>query len=574
MSEIHQTVGTYLIQRIYDHGVRYVFGVPGDYVLGFYQELNNSNKLKIINTCDEQGAAFAADAYARINGLGVVCVTYCVGGLKVVNAAAQAYAEKSPVVVISGAPGIKERRKNPLLHHKVRDFDTQEKIFENMTVDSILIDNPITAAKDIDRTLSSAIRYKRPVYIELPRDKVSTPIPISQGQYPDPSTTCLKTAKVEVAYETDRDSMQEALVEAIGIINSSKQPVVIAGVEIHRFALQNKLLQLIAKTNIPVVATVLSKSVISEDHPLYLGVYEGAMGHQSVREYVESSDCLILLGALMTDMDFSISPTPIEQARSIYVTSEKLSVKHHNFENVALQDFINGLIEAPLVRRREPTDVVELNNSRDKTRYHTQNFSPIRGQKITVKRLFERLNFSVTDNSIVIADVGDSLFGALDLTIHGQTDFLSPAYYASMGFAVPAAIGAQLANPTLRPIVIVGDGAFQMTGMEISTITRFALNPIIIVLNNTGYGTERPMLDGPFNDVLRWNYYRTPEVIGRGKGFLIETEDQLEDSLSAAEKIYSQDLCILDVRLDTHDGSPALQRFTESLGKKVHQSIK
>ena len=574
MSEIHQTVGTYLIQRIYDHGVRYVFGVPGDYVLGFYQELNNSNKLKIINTCDEQGAAFAADAYARINGLGVVCVTYCVGGLKVVNAAAQAYAEKSPVVVISGAPGIKERRKNPLLHHKVRDFDTQQKIFENMTVDSILIDNPITAAKDIDRTLSSAIRYKRPVYIELPRDKVSTPIPISQGQYPDPSTTCLKTAKVEVAYETDRDSMQEALVEAIEIINSSKQPVVIAGVEIHRFALQNKLLQLIAKTNIPVVATVLSKSVISEDHPLYLGVYEGAMGHQSVREYVESSDCLILLGALMTDMDFSISPTPIEQARSIYVTSEKLSVKHHNFENVALQDFINGLIEAPLVRRREPTDVVKLNNSRDKTRYHTQNFSPIRGQKITVKRLFERLNFSVTDNSIVIADVGDSLFGALDLTIHGQTDFLSPAYYASMGFAVPAAIGAQLANPTLRPIVIVGDGAFQMTGMEISTIARFDLNPIIIVLNNTGYGTERPMLDGPFNDVLRWNYYRTPEVIGRGKGFLIETEDQLEDSLSAAEKIYSQDLCILDVRLDTHDGSPALQRFTESLGKKVHQSIK
>ena len=157
-----------------------------------------------------------ADAYARINGLGVVCVTYCVGGLKVVNAAAQAYAEKSPVVVISGAPGIKERRKNPLLHHKVRDFDTQEKIFENMTVDSILIDNPITAAKDIDRTLSSAIRYKRPVYIELPRDKVSTPIPISQGQYPDPSTTCLKTAKVEVAYETDRDSMQNSKWKQLG----------------------------------------------------------------------------------------------------------------------------------------------------------------------------------------------------------------------------------------------------------------------------------------------------------------------------------------------------------------------
>src|ERR687883_2134218 len=196
MSDLSQNVGCYLIERLYDHGVRHVFGVPGDFVLGFYQKLIESNKLKVINTCDEQGAAFAADAYARVNGLGVVCVTYCVGGLKVVNATAQAFAEKSPVVVISGAPGIKERQKNPLLHHKVRGFDTQQKIFEHMTVDSVLIDNPTTAAKDIDRVLSSAIRYKRPVYIELPRDQVSTPISIYHDeQYLDSSTTSLKTAK-------------------------------------------------------------------------------------------------------------------------------------------------------------------------------------------------------------------------------------------------------------------------------------------------------------------------------------------------------------------------------------------
>ena len=565
MSDLTQNVGSYLIQRLYDHDVRHIFGVPGDFVLGFYQELIQSNKLKVINTCDEQGAAFAADAYARVNGLGVVCVTYCVGGLKIVNATAQAFAEKSPVVVISGAPGIKERRKNPLLHHKVRDFDTQQKIFEHITVDSVLVDNPRTAAKDIDRVLSSATRYKRPVYIELPRDKVS--IPIYQEQYLDPSTTHTKTTKIveEERYETHIDSMQEALAEATAMINSSKQPVIIAGVEIHRFGLQDKLLQLTYRTNIPVVATVLSKSVITEDHPSYLGVYEGSMGHQSVREYVESSDCLILLGALMTDINFSISPTPIEQSRSIYVTSEKLSIKYHNFENVLLQDFLTSLIEAPL-ERKDFVLVGKQGNVKNNNKY----FSAARNQKITVKRLFERLNFSITDNRIVIADVGDSLFGALDLTIHGQTDFLSPAYYCSMGFAVPAAIGAQLASPTLRPIVIVGDGAFQMTGMEISTISRFALNPIIIVLNNNGYGTERPMLDGPFNDILPWNYYRIPEIIGHGKGFVIETEDQLEESLSAAERIYSKDLCVLDVHLDIHDGSPALQRLTESLGKKVH----
>ncbi|HXX97515.1 MAG TPA: thiamine pyrophosphate-binding protein [Candidatus Bathyarchaeia archaeon] len=557
MSDLGQNVGSYLIQRLYDHGVRHIFGVPGDFVLGFYQQLMQSNKLKIINTCDEQGAAFAADAYARINGLGVVCVTYCVGGLKVVNATAQAFAEKSPIVVISGAPGIKERIKNPLLHHKVRDFDTQQKIFEHMTIDSVLIDNPRTAAKDIDRVLSSATRYKRPVYIELPRDMIS--MPIYQEQYTDSFTPYSKT------YETDMDSMQEALAEATAMINSSKQPVIIAGVEIHRFGLQDKLLQFADKTNIPIAATVLSKSVISEDHPSYIGVYEGAMGHQLVKQYVESSDCLILLGALMTDINFGISTTPIEQSNSIYVTSEKLSIKHHNFENVLLQDFLTKLIEAPLIRK----DSVLVEKQGNAKKNNNKHFSAAKNQKITVKRLFERLNFSVTDNTIVIADVGDSLFGALDLTIHGQTEFLSPAYYCSMGFAVPAAIGAQLANPTLRPIVIVGDGAFQMTGVEISTISRFALNPIIIILNNGGYGTERPMLDGPFNDVLRWKYYRIPEIIDHGKAFLIETEDQLEQTLSATENIYSKDLCILDVHLDIHDGSPALQRLTESLGKKV-----
>jgi TPP-dependent 2-oxoacid decarboxylase len=548
-------VSSFLIKRLYDHGVRHIFGVPGDFVLGFYQQLMQSNKLKIINTCDEQGAAFAADAYARINGLGVVCVTYCVGGLKVVNATAQAFAEKSPLVVISGAPGINERIKNPLLHHKVRDFDTQQRIFEHMTVDSIMLDNPRTAGKDIDRVLSSAIRYKRPVYIELPRDKILTPI--YQEQYSE-------TTKEE--YETDIDSMQEALEEATAMINSSKQPVIISGVEIHRFGLQNKLLQLADKTNIPVVSTVLSKSVISEDHPSYIGLYEGAMGHESVRKYVESSDCLILLGALMTDIDFSITPTPIDQSKSIYVTSEKLSIKHHNFENVLLQDFLTGLIQAPLAIK----DFMFVGKRGNMKKKNNKHFSATKNQKITVKRLFERINFSITDNTIVIADVGDSLFGALDLTIHGQTDFLCPAYYASMGFAVPAAIGAQLANLTLRPIVIVGDGAFQMTGMEISTICRFALNPIIIVLNNNGYGTERPMLDGPFNDILPWNYYLIPDIIGHGKGFVVQTEDKLEQALSAAENTYPKELCILDVRLDIHDASPALQRLTQTLGKKVH----
>lgn len=296
MSNPNQNVGNYLIQRLYDYGIRHVFGVPGDFILGFYQQLIQSNKFKVINTCDEQGAGFAADAYARINGLGVVCVTYCVGGLKVVNTTAQAFAEKSPVVVISGAPGIKERRKNPLLHHKVKDFDTQQRVFEHVTVGSVVLDDSRTAVENIERVLSYARRYRRPVYIELPRDIVSSPLPILPLRQND--DVDFQTS-ISEEYKTDIASMQEALEEAASMINSSRQPVIVAGVEIHRFGLQDKILQLVGKTNIPVVSTVLSKSVINEDHPCYLGVYEGAMGFQSVKQYVESSDCLILLGALM-----------------------------------------------------------------------------------------------------------------------------------------------------------------------------------------------------------------------------------------------------------------------------------
>src|SRR5712691_3530955 len=163
------SIGEYLIQRLYAHGVRHIFGIPGDYVLAFYDLLFKS-KLNLINTCDEQGAGFAADAYARVRGLGAVCITYCVGGLKVANTTAEAFAEKSPVVVISGAPGIKEREKNPLLHHKVREFDTQKRVFEQLTVASTVLNDPQTAFQEIDRVLHAALRYKRPVYIELPRD--------------------------------------------------------------------------------------------------------------------------------------------------------------------------------------------------------------------------------------------------------------------------------------------------------------------------------------------------------------------------------------------------------------------
>ena len=543
--DTQHTLSSYLIQRLYAHGVRHVFGVPGDYVLSLFHEFHCS-QLQIINTCDEQGAGFAADAYARVAGMGAVCITYCVGGLKVANTTAQAFAEKSPVIVISGAPGTNERLRSPLLHHKVRDFDTQLKVYEQLTVASTVLDNPQTACREIDRVLNAALRYKRPVYIEIPRDMVSCQV----------SLNYVSEVKRD---SSNSNTLNEALREAASMINASKKPVIIAGIELHRFGLQDELLQLIENTNFPVVSTLLSKSVISEHHPQYFGVYGGAMGREEVIRYVESSDCLILLGTFMTDINLGIFTAHLDQGHSIYVTSEKISIRYHSYEDICLEDFIKGLIKMNIYRRNE----VESIHPPPPQLPH-----PTNGKAITVKYLYQRLNAFLQKDMVVIADTGDAMFAAIDMTIHKETEFLSTAYYASLGFAVPASLGVQMAKPELRPLVLVGDGAFQMTGMELSTIARYQLNPIVVILNNCGYGTERFMLDGPFNDIRMWEYSRITEILNSGKGFDIKTEDQLEKALDDIRD-YTESFCILDIHLDPEDCSPALQRMTKALGKRT-----
>lgn len=540
-------IGDYLIEQLNRHGVRHLFGIPGDYVLGFYDLLSRSRQVEIINTCDEQGAGFAADAYARIKGLGAVCITYGVGGLKVTNTTAQAFAEKSPVIIISGAPGIKEQEKNPLLHHKIRDFNSQKKIFDEFTVASTILDDPTTALLEIDRVIHAALKHKRPVYIELPRDMVFKE-----------STQPHKHSRSGTA--SDQETLQEAVAEAAAIINQAKSPVILAGVELHRFGLQKALMTLAQKTGIPVATTILAKSVIPDNLPYSLGIYEGATGLAEITEFVEGSDCIIFLGALLTDLNLGVYTAKIDQARSIYATSEKLTIHHHSYESVLFPDFLAGLIAADIASRdfTHPTPA------------KPRPFVAATGTRITVKRLFERLNAFITAADIVIADVGDALFAANDLYIHQATDFLSPAYYASLGFAVPAAIGSHYANPGLRPIVLVGDGAFQMTGMELSTIARCQLNPIVILLNNEGYSTERPMLDGPFNDVHPWRYCKLPEVLGAGISFLVTTEEELDAALEKARANLA-DFSLLEVKIDRDDRSPALSRLTSQLGKEVKE---
>jgi len=541
---VPQTIGRYLIDRLQHYGVRDLFGIPGDFVLHFYGMLEES-PIRVIGSTREDCAGYAADAYARVHGIGAVCVTYCVGGLSLCNSIAGAFAEKSPVVVISGAPGIAERINDPLLHHKVRDFNTQREVFEKITVASASLDDPLTAFREIDRCLEACARYKRPVYLELPRDRVDAP-----SMYPhQPLATELRS---------NPDALASALAEARERIDRAERPVILAGVEIHRFGLREPVLQLAETNSLPMAATLLGKSVVSERHPLYVGVYEGAMGRQEVTQFIESSDCVILLGTFMTDINLGIFTARLDPGRCIYATSEKLRIGHHHFQDVLLADFVAGLAAQPLKKRRKPALPTRAAQSQE----HPPD------DPVTIRSLFDHIDARLDDDMVVIADVGDSLFASSDLTIHKHTEFLSPAYYTSMGFAIPAAVGVQTANRQLRPVVLVGDGAFQMTCLELSTAVRRQFNPIVIVLNNHGYTTERFLQEGPFNDILDWKYHRLPDLLGDGWGFEVRTVRDLRQSWDAA-LAREDSFSILNVHLRPDDISPALRRLAERMAKTL-----
>ena len=546
MQNGQSTIGEYLLKKLQDYGVDHIFGIPGDYVVQFF-DLIEKGPIQHIGTTREDTAGFAADAYARIKGMGAACVTYGVGGLSMINAVTAAYAEKSPLVVISGSPGIKERREGALLHHKGRDFYTQQRIYDEITVASALLDEPFTAFNEIDRVLDAVYRQKRPGYIELPRDMVSI-----QGQiYQRPSTD---------GHPSDPEMLNAALADAIGFINQSENPIILAGADLHRFGYQNKLLRLTEEKQIPVVTTLLGKSVMPEAHPLYLGIYGGGMSRDEVSMLVETSDCVIILGAFMTDVNLGIYTAKLERSRCLYATSDRIAVGYSTYEDITFGDFIDGL-RSPRLQERGDIDlewVMEV----------PEPFKIAPDQPLTMHRLFQQLNLLLRENMTIIPDVGDSLWAAADLRLPERTEFISLAYYTSMGFAIPAAIGAQLGKPTSRPLVVVGDGAFQMTGTELSTTIRYGLNPIVLILNNQGYGTVRPFIEGSFNDIENWDYTRVPELFGTGRAFAVRTEGEFDTAMNAA-LAETQHFVLIEAALGKSDMSPALIRLAEQVSKQL-----
>ncbi|MBX3327136.1 MAG: thiamine pyrophosphate-binding protein [Nitrospira sp.] len=543
------TIGSAVLDRLHHLGVRHIFGIPGDYVLSLYQ-LIEASPIRHIGTTREDCAGFAADAYARINGIGAVCVTYCVGGLNTVNAIACAYAERSPVVLLTGSPGLSERTRTPYLHHMVRDFGTQREVFERMTVAAVTLDDPLTAEREMDRAFAALLRYRRPIYIEIPRDMVHCPL--TGGMRP----MCIEDTP------SDPAALEEALSEVRLMLASAKRPAMLVGAEVGRFGLQDDLTRLVEQLNIPIASTLLGKSIIREDHPLYVGVYGGLIAREDVQQFINDSDCLLILGSVLSDVEDLDATSPLlSEGRTIHATADRVAIKHHRYESIKFQDFVQGLVRSPLPsfsrsQRTLPARTVPAPADPDPD------------APVTLEGLFRHLDTVLTEKTVVIADVGESLFAAADLHVRHRFEFLSPAYYTSMGFAVPAALGASFADPSLRPIVLVGDGAFQMTGSELASCVRYGQSPIVILLNNRGYSTEREILEGPFNDVHEWQYEKICDLIGGGKGVRVSTQREFQQHLAAAFADQNH-LHLLNVLLSPNDRSPGMVRLARRLGKKL-----
>jgi indolepyruvate decarboxylase len=544
------TVAEYLLIRLKEIGVDHLFGVPGDFVLGFFNQVLKSD-IKYIGTCNELNAAYAADGYARIKGIGAVATTYGVGELSAINGVAGAFAERVPVVVITGSPATINFSTRLLLHHTLGDYQIPLKMYEKITVASTQLVSGETAPAEIDRVLSACLFHQQPVYISLPSDvvrmKCKSPTAFSFPTHPS----------------SDQDALKEAIKEAVKMLNKAKKPIVIADVELIRFKLQKEFAGFLDKTGFPYVTMMLGKTLLSEHHPQFIGLFEGDRSRDYIRDRVESADCILQLGTLMTDFNTGGFTTNIDDSKTICGNIGYVKIKHHYYENVHLHDFIQGLTENLTHHDSATLDIQCAGNSC--LHRHTEPYLPDAPKPLTIKRFFDRMSHFIKNNSIVIAETGVSLFSAAEMLMPEGAKFIGQTFYGSIGYTVGASLGAAMAAQDRQVVLFVGDGSFQVTCQDISTMIRNHLKPIIFLLNNDGYTIERVITDHSYNDIQPWHYHKLVDVFGGGLGIDVHTEGELEDALVKTAK--SDCLVFIEIHTDKMDCPESLRSAGRSMAE-------
>ncbi|HMM86524.1 indolepyruvate/phenylpyruvate decarboxylase [Azohydromonas sp.] len=538
---MNETLTARLLDALAARGATEVFGIPGDFALPLFRAIERSARLPLVTLSHEPGVGFAADAASRARGgLGVAAVTYGAGAFNLVNTVAGAYAERVPLVVLSGAPAAHEAASGLLLHHQVKTLDSQWRLYEELTVDRAVLDDVQTAPARIARVLDAALAHSRPVYLEIPRDMPDRPCDAV------PATP---------AAPVDAERLAACADELLARLRAAQRPMLVVGVEVRRYALESRVAELARRLAIPVATTFMGRGLLADADVALAGTYLGLAGDPALSERVESSDALLLLGVIVSDTNFAVSARRIDFRHAIHAYDGDVAMGHHVYHDLPLAALIDALLErvppsaAPPPRRGTPPSAPPA--------------APGGADAPVVPRdIADAINALMRRHGPLplACDVGDCLFTAMDIE---PTALVAPGYYATMGYGVPAGLGLQAATGR-RPLVLVGDGAFQMTGWELGNARRYGWDPIVLVFNNASWEMLRTFMpEGRFNDLGTWDFAAMAAGMG-GDGHVVTTRGELVAALERAHATRGR-FQLLDVRLAPGVLSPTLERFVKAV---------
>lgn len=520
------TVGQYMVDRLDELGLRHLFSIAGDYSIEWVNSYVEKSRIQVIEEVNELNAGYAADGYARLNGIGALCVTYSAGALCAANAIAGSYVEKVPVVLINGAPSIKKtltfEQTGFSSHHFISGRETDLQVFEYITAAAVRIDSPHLAPMLIDYALTQCITERRPVYIELLEDMVDL-------ECTRPSNP-LKAAPVI----SDEGSLNQSIAQISERLQNATKPLIWIGVEIDRFSLHQQAEQLIRDLKIPYVTELLSKAILSEDDAQFAGVFDGKSSSPYVQSLIEDSDFVLALGVWLTDInDLGWA---IDFDKTAFASWDTVKYGTSFDAQVSLADLVNGLIDKRLTCKAQSLPAKAARQA------PTVNLA----DGITYQGFYDFIQHQIDGNTIVGADASLNYFGSILLKVGAPRGFIVQSSYSAIGYIGPAATGVSLAKQDQQRLMIfAGDGGFQMTAQCLSTQTRFNLNPIIFVMDNGIYGVEQWLADASvfhsdkplYNSCILhpWNYGKLAEVFGC-QGWKVQTYGELREAINGAKE--------------------------------------
>ncbi|ORA32466.1 alpha-keto acid decarboxylase family protein [Mycobacterium aquaticum] len=541
-----ESVIQYVLRRLNEIGIDDVFGVAGDYAFPVNDAIVEHPAINWVGCCNELNAGYAADGYARMRGVGAVCSTYGVGELAAMSAIAGSYAEHLAVFHLVGAPNLPTQEGRALVHHTLGngEFDLFHRMAESIVCASAIL-TPQNAAAETERLIAAALYRRRPVYLAIPSDVSRAPV--------------LQSAPPVVAPTSDPEALAAATKAVAAALNDAGQACVLPGILLRRLGLQGAAAAFVDAAGLPFATMFADKSVLGEDHPNYIGMYVGRLMGEPVRAFVESCDVVMMLGAKLTDGNSAGGTVRLDSSKNITIDHHRTTVGTKVYRNVEIADLLRQLSEG-VSTRAQRTDI------------RPEPLGPVAGgdqDPITADQLYPRWAHFFRPNDVIITDTGTSSLGLALAQLPQGAEFHNQTLWASIGWATPATFGAAKATPERRLILITGEGSHQMTAQEISQLGRHGLRPIIFVLNNSGYLSERMLCKDmalAYNDIAAWNYAELPHALGCHGWFVARVSScgELDDALTTADQ--ADNGAYIEVITDRYE---APQMY-----KKLHENVK